>query len=170
VDGSAPLRSAVSLLSILKPRDKRTPERSSKGRAQTWPRFLPRIVEQLVDVDVPFSVARRQPTAILFRRLDLPRTHPAILRDLLGILSESVLSHHGSIDKFLGNALLAFFGSLTSVRDATNAAACSLRFPNRSIAGMKTRPFLPTGRAHRCWPPLRRGRSGRCWQRETART
>jgi hypothetical protein len=82
VDGSAPLRSAVSLLPILKPRDKRTPERSPKGAHKLGPASSPpRIVEQLVDVDVPFSVARRQPAAIL-RRLDLPHTHPANLQKL----------------------------------------------------------------------------------------
>jgi len=45
----------------------------------------------------------------------------------LGRLGDSVFSNHGSIDKFLGDGLMAFFGPpLTSVRDATNAATCAL--------------------------------------------
>jgi class 3 adenylate cyclase len=49
------------------------------------------------------------------------------LRELLGILSEAVFSHDGSIDKFLGDGLMAVFGPpMASHRDATNAAACAL--------------------------------------------
>ena len=50
-----------------------------------------------------------------------------LLRDLLHLLSEAVFSNHGSVDKYLGDGLMAFFGPpLTSLRDATNAAVCAL--------------------------------------------
>jgi class 3 adenylate cyclase len=144
VDGIAPFRSAVSLVSILTTtsltlRNLATNERLKevqRERTNLARFFSPRIVDQLVDVDVPFSIARRQTAAVLF--VDMigfttyssgkpPEAVIHFLRDLLGILSESVLSHHGSIDKFLGDGLMAFFGPpLTTVRDATNAAACAL--------------------------------------------
>jgi adenylate cyclase len=51
----------------------------------------------------------------------------SMLRDLLHLLSEAVFSNHGSVDKYLGDGLMAFFGPpLTSLRDATNAAVCAL--------------------------------------------
>jgi class 3 adenylate cyclase len=55
-----------------------------------------------------------------------------LLRNLLGLLSEAVFSHQGSIDKFLGDGLMAVFGPpLTSPRDVTNAAECALEIPER---------------------------------------
>ncbi len=51
----------------------------------------------------------------------------SMLRDLLHLLSEAVFSNDGSVDKYLGAGLMAFFGPpLTSLRDATNAAMCAL--------------------------------------------
>ena len=50
-----------------------------------------------------------------------------MLRDLLALLSEVVFAHHGTIDKFLGDGLIAVFGSpLPGPKDATNAARCAL--------------------------------------------
>src|SRR3954447_320404 len=55
----------------------------------------------------------------------------SLLRDLLHLLSEAVFSNHGSVDKYLGDGLMAFFGPpLTSPRDATNAALCALEIVN----------------------------------------
>ncbi|WP_354120240.1 adenylate/guanylate cyclase domain-containing protein [Bradyrhizobium sp. LA6.12] len=46
-------------------------------------------------------------------------------------MSEAVFSNHGSVDKYLGDGLMAFFGPpLTSRRDATNAALCALEIVN----------------------------------------
>jgi class 3 adenylate cyclase len=51
----------------------------------------------------------------------------ALLRDLLALLSDSVFSHRGSIDKFLGDGLMAVFGPpLPSSHDATDAALCAV--------------------------------------------
>jgi len=51
----------------------------------------------------------------------------AMLRNLLALLSTSVFSHEGTIDKFLGDGLLAVFGApMSSPGDATNAARCAL--------------------------------------------
>jgi class 3 adenylate cyclase len=144
VDGAAPLRSAVSLISILittilvlrsLSANQRIKE-VERERANLARFFSPRIVDQLVGIHIPFSFARSQPAAVLFADMigftaysagKSPALVIGMLRDLLRFLSEAVFSHHGSIDKFLGDGLMAFFGPpLPSLRDATNAAACAL--------------------------------------------
>jgi class 3 adenylate cyclase len=50
-----------------------------------------------------------------------------ILRDLLSLLSASVFARNGTIDKFLGDGLMAVFGApVPSAVDPTNAARCAL--------------------------------------------
>jgi adenylate cyclase len=47
-------------------------------------------------------------------------------------MSELVFSHQGSIDKFLGDCLMAVFGPpITSSLDVTNAAMCALEIVER---------------------------------------
>ena len=141
---AAPLRCGVSLVSLLITTVLVLRNISAEQRLKQIERertnlarfFSPRIVDQLVDVDVPFSVARSQCAAVLF--VDMvgftayssgkpPDVVIGVLRNLLRLLSDAVFSHHGSIDKFLGDGLMACFGPpLTSLRDATNAAECAL--------------------------------------------
>jgi class 3 adenylate cyclase len=144
VDGAAPLRFAVSLISILiatilllrnASADLRVKE-VERERANLARFFSPKIVDQLVGIHTPFSFARRQPATVLFADMigftayssgKPPDVVISMLRDLLRLLSEAVFSNHGSVDKYLGDGLMAFFGPpLTSPRDATNAAMCAL--------------------------------------------
>jgi adenylate cyclase len=144
VDGAAPLRSAVSLVSILITTVLALRSISANQRVKQVEReranlarfFSPKTVDQLVGIHIPFSFARSHPAAVLFADMigftayasdKSPAFVIGVLRDLLGVLSEAVFLHHGSIDKFLGDGLMAFFGPpLTSLRDATNAALCAL--------------------------------------------
>jgi adenylate cyclase len=144
VDGTAPLRFAVSLVSILittilllrnVSANQRVKE-VERERANLARFFSPKIVDQLVGIHNPFSFARRQPATVLFADMigftayssgKPPDVVISMLRDLLHLLSEAVFSSHGSVDKYLGDGLMAFFGPpLTSPRDATNAAMCAL--------------------------------------------
>ena len=144
VDGAAPLRSAVSLVSILiatilvlrnVSANLRVKE-VERERANLARFFSPKIVDQLVGIHTPFSFARRQPATVLFADMigftayssgKPPDVVISMLRDLLHLLSEAVFSNNGSVDKYLGDGLMAFFGPpLTSLRDATNAAMCAL--------------------------------------------
>jgi class 3 adenylate cyclase len=145
VERGASLRCGVSLISlltttilVLRSLSAETRLAQIERERATLARFFsPKILEQLVDIDVPFSVARPQSAAVLF--VDMieftayssgkpPDAVIGMLRTLLRLLSEAVFSHHGSIDKFLGDGLLAFFGPpLTGLRDATNAANCALK-------------------------------------------
>lgn len=147
-DGAAPLRFAVSLVSILiatilvlrnVSANLRVKE-VERERANLARFFSPKIVDQLVGIHTPFSFARRQPATVLFADMigftayslgKPPDLVIGMLRDLLHLLSEAVFSNHGSVDKYLGDGLMAFFGPpLTSRRDATNAARCALEIVN----------------------------------------
>src|SRR3954468_1066960 len=149
-DGAAPLRFAVSLVSILIATilvlrnisaNLRVKE-VERERANLARFFSPKIVDQLVSIRNPFSFACRQPATVLFADMVGFTAHSSgkppdvvigILRDLLHLLTEAVFSNHGSVDKYLGDGLMAFFGPpLTSQRDATNAAVCALEIA-RSI-------------------------------------
>ena len=144
VEGTAPLRFAVSLISILiatilvlqnVSANLRVKE-VERERANLARFFSPKIVDQLVGIRSPFSFARSQPATVLFADMigftayssgKRPDVVISMLRDLLHLLSEGVFSNHGSVDKYLGDGLMAFFGPpLTSLRDATNAAVCAL--------------------------------------------
>jgi adenylate cyclase len=96
----------------------------------------PQLVDELSEMDTPLSLTRSQPAAVLF--VDMlgftaycskmtPEEVIALLRDLQALLSKCVFSQHGTIDKFLGDGLMAVFGPpLPSSADATNAARCAL--------------------------------------------
>lgn len=149
VDGTAPLRSLVSFVSItitvaLVIRNRSANERLAevkRERTNLARFFSPKIVEQLVRIDVPLSVARRQKAAVLFADVVGFTAHASgkapdevikFLRDLLGLLSEAVFLYEGSIDKFLGDGLMAVFGPpFASQQDATNAALCALQIRER---------------------------------------
>lgn len=143
-DGAAPLRFAVSLVSILIATILVLRNVSANLRVKAVEReranlarfFSPKIIDQLVDIYTPFSFARRQSASVVFADMigftayssgKPPDLVIGVLRDLLQLLSEAVFSNDGSVDKYLGDGLMAFFGPpLTSRRDATNAALCAL--------------------------------------------
>jgi class 3 adenylate cyclase len=149
MDDSAPLRSAVSLVAILITTMLVLRGLAANARLKDVERqrtnlarfFSPSAVEQLVRVDTPFSIAHRHPAAVLFADMvgftayssgKPPEEIIGLLRELLGILGDAVFSNDGSIDKFLGDGLMAVFGPpLASHRHATNAAACALEIIKR---------------------------------------
>lgn len=144
LEGTAPDRSLVSLAAIgittfLALKYISAQERfrhTERHRANLARFFSPQRVDELMEIDTPLSVARYQPAAVLF--VDMvgftaycstmaPDAVIAMLRNLMGLLSASVFAYEGTIDKFLGDGLLAVFGAPTpSPRDATNAVRCAL--------------------------------------------
>lgn len=97
--------------------------------------FPPNIVEQLSATDRPLETVRAQPVAVLFADVvgftrlaqDLaPEAIIALLRALHGRLEAAVFAHGGTLDKFLGDGIMATFGTPRGgPRDAGNAIACA---------------------------------------------
>ena len=147
--GTAPLRLFVSFVSIaittalvIKNRSASQNLAELNRERENLARFFsPKIVEQLVRIDVPHSAARRENAAVLFADVveftayssgKAPDEVIAFLRELLNLLGEAVFFHEGSIDKFLGDGLMAVFGPPhASNEDATNAALCAMRIRDR---------------------------------------
>jgi class 3 adenylate cyclase len=144
LSGTAPIRcvmslAAISITTFLALKTLTAKERlkeTERHRANLARFFSPRLVDHLMEIDTPLSVARCQPATVMF--VDMvgftaycsqmaPEAVIATLRELLALLSAAVFAHNGTIDKFLGDGLMAVFGSpLPSPLDATNAARCAL--------------------------------------------
>lgn len=97
--------------------------------------FSPNVVAELSQNDDPFKRVRTQDIAILF--VDIvgfssfaedksPEQTIATLRDFHGRMETEVFKHSGTLDKYLGDGLMATFGTpFTSEHDASNALACA---------------------------------------------
>ncbi|TCU63966.1 class 3 adenylate cyclase [Bradyrhizobium sp. R2.2-H] len=143
-NGTAALRSGVSLIALLVTTMLVLHRISANQRVKKVERertnlarfFSPSIAEQLIKAQTPFSFTRCQRAAVLFVDIvgftDFSSSRPPdvvvqTLRHHLRMFSDVVFSHQGSIDKFLGDGLMAVFGlPLASLRDATNAAECAI--------------------------------------------
>lgn len=105
--------------------------------------FSPTMVEELSNNDEPLKQIRTQNVAVLF--VDIvgftslsanrdPRDVIAMLRQFHGLMENCVFSHGGTLDKFLGDGLMATFGTpVIGDKDATNALVCV----QAMIAGMQ---------------------------------
>ena len=99
--------------------------------------FSPNVVEMLAARDsAGAEEAHRTEVAVLFADLHdftrlAARTKPeevlALLRELLRRLTDAVLRHDGTLEKYLGDGLMATFGTPVSTgRDAANAVMAGL--------------------------------------------
>lgn len=97
--------------------------------------FSPNMVEELATIDEPFGQARAQNVAILFADIigftslaetQSPEKVFALLRDVLGLMAKQVFVHDGTLDKYLGDGIMATFGTPRSDgREADHALACA---------------------------------------------
>jgi len=109
---------------------------AERDRANLARFFSPQLVEHMIAIDTPLKNDSYQPATVLFVDMvgftafcaeNWPRTVIDTLRTLLGTLSEQVFAHGGTIDKFLGDGLMAVFGSpQQGPRDSTNAVLCAM--------------------------------------------
>ena len=98
--------------------------------------FSPNIVDLLAGKDEPIGKVRRQEVAVIFTDLvdftrlaerETPERTMALLRELHARLTDAVFAHEGTLEKFLGDGLMATFGTPTrGPRDAANAIECAL--------------------------------------------
>ncbi|MFW8635881.1 adenylate/guanylate cyclase domain-containing protein [Cribrihabitans pelagius] len=109
--------------------------RLTRERANLSRYFSPNVVEQLSQNDEPLKQVRSQQVAVLF--IDIigftrmtaerpPREVIALLREFHALMEAEVFRHGGTLDKYLGDGLMATFGTpLAGERDAADALACA---------------------------------------------
>ena len=97
--------------------------------------FSPNMVETLSRASEAFAETRTQAVAVLF--VDIvgftrlaetlaPTALMEMLRQFHGRMADAVFQHEGTVDKYIGDALMATFGTPhPGPRDAANAVACA---------------------------------------------
>ncbi len=107
----------------------------ARERANLARYFPPSIVEEMAERDQPLGEVRSAHVATMFvdivgftplaERLS-PDETVALLREYHGRLANAVFAHQGTLDKFLGDGLMATFGTPEpGPDDATNAIRCA---------------------------------------------
>ena len=104
-----------------------------RARAHLARYVTPAVAESLASSSEPFGPPREQNAAVLFAdivnssRLFIewpPRKVFALLRDAHAILVRAVFENHGTLDKFIGDGVMATFGTpFSGPHDACNALA-----------------------------------------------
>jgi adenylate cyclase len=93
------------------------------------------MIEQLADADRPLGEVRTEIVAVLFADIvgftalseaKAPEQVIALLREFHARMQAVVFAHHGTLDKYLGDGLMATFGTpRPGPRDAANALAAA---------------------------------------------
>jgi adenylate cyclase len=108
---------------------------AERQRAQLARHFSPNMVEEIMLGGGSIGTARTQPMAVLFSDLydytEMSATMSgeqviALLRAFHTIVEDAVFNHGGTLDKYIGDGLMATFGTPTpGSMDATNAIAAT---------------------------------------------
>jgi PAS domain S-box-containing protein len=108
---------------------------AERQRAQLTRHFSPNMVEELMQAGGRIGVARTQPMAVLFADLyDYTEMSAAmsgeqviaLLRAFHAIVEDAVFNHGGTLDKYIGDGLMATFGTPSpGPLDATHAIAAT---------------------------------------------
>jgi adenylate cyclase len=134
--------------------------RLERARANLARHVSANLVEDLAAVDEPFGPVRTQEVAVLF--VDIvgftrlcegmgPKAVMAMLREFHGRMADCVFRHGGTLDKFIGDSVMATFGTpYPGPQDAASALACG----RAMLAALDDWNKL---RAARGEPPLRAG-------------
>lgn len=109
---------------------------ASRQRANLARHFSPRMVERLANREDVLGANRVQPVAVMFADIVgftaladrlTPDGVVSLVRQFDALMEATVFEHDGTLDKFLGDGVMATFGTPEpGPRDATNALACGL--------------------------------------------
>ena len=122
---------------------------AERARSNLSRYFSANMVEELADLDEPLGATRQQEVAVLF--VDLlnfttlsEKLAATALIDLLrgfhSMMEQCIFASEGTLDKFLGDGLMATFGTPhTSAQDATNALRCVQRM-KQALADWNANP------------------------------
>ena len=109
---------------------------SEEARSNLSRYFSPNMVEQLSNAPLSLNAAQSQKVAILF--VDVvgftkmseqlpPDELMSHVRDFHGRMVERVFQHNGTVDKYMGDCVMATFGTpLPGATDASNALRCAI--------------------------------------------
>jgi len=108
---------------------------AARGRANLSRHFAPNIVDHLAGRDQPLGEVRSQTVVVMFVDIvgftklaeqETPDVVVALLRQFHSRMETAVFDHNGTLDKFLGDGLMATFGTPdSSPNDARNAMHCA---------------------------------------------
>jgi adenylate cyclase len=106
-----------------------------RERANLARYFSPTMIDELAATDVPLDQTRRQDVAVLFADMvgftslasqRTPEQVIALLRDFQGRMEECAFDHRGTVDKYIGDAVMVTFGTpYPAPDDARRALACA---------------------------------------------
>ena len=106
----------------------------ARERANLARHFPPTLVDEMAERDEPLGAVRSQDVAVMFVDIvgftrmaerQSPEETVALLREYHERLEAKVFEHNGTLDKFLGDGLMATFGTPTpGPDDAENALLC----------------------------------------------
>ena len=109
---------------------------AERARANLARYFSPNVVDRLSGAGEILGTAREQRVAVLFVDIvdftgmcerEAPGRVIALLREYHNRLGRAVFDHHGTLDKYLGDGLMATFGTPEpGPHDARNALQCAL--------------------------------------------
>jgi adenylate cyclase len=107
---------------------------AERGRANLSRYFSPSMVDQLATQDRPFGRTREQDIGVLFADMvgftrfaenSSPDELIQLLREFHSRVARTIFDHGGTLDKFIGDCVMATFGTpSTSGDDATRTIAC----------------------------------------------
>jgi adenylate cyclase len=106
---------------------------AARERANLARYFAPTIVDRLAQADEPLGAVRAQPVAVLFADIvgfteaaetESPVPVIALLREFHARLEAAIFEHGGTLDKYLGDGVMATFGTPeVGPQDGANALA-----------------------------------------------
>ncbi len=109
--------------------------RAERARANLARYFSPGLIDELTESDEPLGAVREQDIAVLFADIvgftalsekARPEEVIGLLRKFHGRMAREVFAHGGTVDKYIGDAIMATFGTPhTGPHDAAHALACA---------------------------------------------